>query len=596
MSKARADTGSMDTAADAKFPMPAVARQAEAGDVGLHHAPAEIRKVAVLRRLTALMAILAGYTALTVLFFWQVLPHLSSALLGPPEDNLQDFWNSWYVFQKHASGFFFTHMLRYPEGASLYYHSFAYPQLFTVWVLSKFFGTSLPILVQLQNFTVLAAFPLAGAGAFYLCRYLGGGIIGSAAGGFIFAFSPWHVGQAMHHMLGTGVAFLPCFVLCYLQALRHQSYRWLASAILFYALSTLSGWYYLFFGFYFLAFHILYLRVHHHAWPRGWNLLAPFLCLAGLGALLSPLILPMIVSGFSNSAYQPGSNIFVADLLGYTTFPPTHILASLDENLFRQFTGGPWEATVYLGLANIALLVWGLWRAQKGERLMLWYALGGMIFFLVLASGDALHWMGNTLPIHMPGIVLSKLPFFANVRSPARAIVFVYLFMGVGVAATITAVLKSQRTILSAIVLSFALALSMIDFFPANLETTPMSCSPTLSVLAHDRDQNFAVLDLPNGYSEGNSYMAQQTCHGRPIAQGTLARQLAPTLADHLNIGDLAEQRRQLAAAKIKYILLHRPQGSLFSWLPQYDGKPETYRQFYPVVADGVDMTILRVY
>ena len=90
--------------------------------------------------------------------------------------------------------------------------------------------------------------------------------------------------------------------------------------------------------------------------------------------------------------------------------------------------------------------------------------------------------------------------------------------------------------------------------------------------------------------------MAQQACHGRSIAQGTLARQLAPTTADHLNIRDLAEQRRQLAAAKIKYILLHHPKGELFSWLPQYDGKPETYRQFYPVVADGPDMTILRVY
>ena len=586
----------MDSATEGNRVTPAIARLAEAVDFAPHHTAAEMREFATLRQMVVFLAVLAGYAALTVLLFWQVLPHLSSALLGPPEDNLNDFWNSWYVLQKHPGGFFFTHLLRYPEGASLYYHSFAYPQLFTVWVLSKFFGTLIPTIIQLQNFTILASFPLAGAGAFYLCRYLGGGIIGSAAGGFIFSFSPWHVGQAMHHMLGTGVAFLPCFALCYLQALKHQSYRWLASASLFYALSALSGWYYLFFCFYFLAFHILYLRVHHHAWPRGWNLLAPALCLAGAGVVLLPLILPMLVTGFSSSAYQPGSNIFVADLLGYTAFPPTHALAFLDENLLHRFTGGPWEATVYLGLVNLALLGWGLWRTQRSERRVLWYALGGMIFFAVLASGDALHWMGNTLPIHMPGIVLSKLPFFANVRSPARAIVFVYLFMGIGVAVTIAAILKSKRTILTGIVLSVALSLSLIDFFPATLETTDVSCSPTLSILAHDRDRNFGVLDLPYGYSEGSFYMAQQACHGRSIAQGTLARQLAPTTADHLNIGDLAKQRRQLAAAKIKYILLHRPQGTLFSWLPEYDGKPETYRQFYPVVADRPDMTILRVY
>jgi len=86
-------------------------------------------------------------------------------------------------------------------------------------------------------------------------------------GGFIFAFSPWHVAQSMHHMLGAGIEFLPCFALCYLQALKHKSYRWLAPAVLFLVLSALSCWYYLFYGFYFLTFHLLYLRVHRHAWP-----------------------------------------------------------------------------------------------------------------------------------------------------------------------------------------------------------------------------------------------------------------------------------------------------------------------------------------
>ncbi len=134
-----------------------------------------------------------------MLFFWQTLPHLSSALLGPPEDNLNDFWDSWYAVQNHPDGFFFTHILRFPEGAALRYQSFAFPQIFTVWALSKLFGTSLPTLVLLQNLTQLAGFPLAGVGAYYLCRHLTGSIFGAVVGGFIFAFSPWHVAQAMHH-------------------------------------------------------------------------------------------------------------------------------------------------------------------------------------------------------------------------------------------------------------------------------------------------------------------------------------------------------------------------------------------------------------
>jgi hypothetical protein len=114
--------------------------------------------------------------------------------------------------------------------------------------------------------------------------------------------------------------------------------------------------------------------------------------------------------------------------------------------------------------------------------------------------------------------------------------------------------------------------------------------------LTQDRDRNFGVLDLPSGYSEGSFYMAQQACHGRPIARGTIARQLAPTLADHLNVRDLAAQRRQLMAAQIKYVLIHHPMGTLFDWNPRYNGNLDSYRRTYSVAADGADVTILRVY
>src|SRR5579871_655587 len=169
-----------------------------------------------IRRSATFLLVLFGYTALTLLFFWQVLPHLSSALLGPPEDNLQDFWNSWYWAQGHEGSPFFTRLIRAPEGAALYYHSFAYPQIFAVWGLSRLFGTSLSMLTLLQNLTNLASFPLAGTGAFYLCRFLHADRLGAVAGGFVFAFNPWHVAQALHHAHVAGIEFLPCFALCYL--------------------------------------------------------------------------------------------------------------------------------------------------------------------------------------------------------------------------------------------------------------------------------------------------------------------------------------------------------------------------------------------
>jgi hypothetical protein len=39
-------------------------------------------------------AVVALYSLITTIAFRDVAPYLNSALLGPPEDNLQDFWTT----------------------------------------------------------------------------------------------------------------------------------------------------------------------------------------------------------------------------------------------------------------------------------------------------------------------------------------------------------------------------------------------------------------------------------------------------------------------------------------------------------------------
>jgi hypothetical protein len=123
--------------------------------------------------LRRLLLVLGGFTLLTILFFWPWAAQVSSALIGPPEDNMQDFWNSWHVV--HAQSWrdlFFTSAIRFPEGTSLAYHSFAWPQVFAVALLARLFGEGFATIVTLQNLTLLASFPLAAAAMFYLARHL----------------------------------------------------------------------------------------------------------------------------------------------------------------------------------------------------------------------------------------------------------------------------------------------------------------------------------------------------------------------------------------------------------------------------------------
>jgi hypothetical protein len=557
----------------------------------LDTAPAAVERIAFPK--PRILLALTGFSALTALLFWPWLAHLSSALIGPPEDNMQDFWNSWHAATAHGWGdFVFTDQIRFPQGASLTYHSFAWPQVFVVALLAKLFGSDFATLVVLQNLTLLATFPLSAVAMFGLARHLLGDVRGRDAGaavaGFVFAFNPWHVAMVMHHAHVANVEFLPLFVLFYLKALELWKPRWLMAAAAMLALSALSCWYFLFYALYFMAFHLLALRLRDKTWPRGWMLAAPLLCMGAALLLLSPWLVPMAQAGLTQGVYYSGNNTFVADLLGFVAFPPTHLLARFGGGVYAAMTSNAWEGAVYLGLVNVAILSWALTR--KGEKRLLYYALGGMAFFAIIACGETLHVGGAVTPIHLPGVILSKLPFFANVRTPARAMVFVHLFLALALA---WATVAAWRASLPRSALALVAALMLLDFLPVNLATTPAACPPALETIARDPER-VGVLDLPSGYAEGNAYMMLSACHGHPIVQGITSRFLGGALMDHLPPEPEA-QKQALATARVKYVVLHKKHGSLFAWHAG-DGPLSDYAHVYQPVQDGPDMTVLRVY
>jgi hypothetical protein len=216
-----------------------------------------------------------------------------------------------------------------------------------------------------------------------------------------------------------------------------------------------------------------------------------------------------------------------------------------------------------------------------------------MAVFLVIASGDSLHVLGiRTIP--MPDALLSKLPFFANVRAPSRAIVFVYLFLAIGIGHATALVWQHRHRLPIRWGLVALAGLMVLDFYPFGLSMTPVSCPPGLTLIRNDPERDFGILNLPGGggYIAGNAYMLQQTCHGRPIVQGQISRHVAVTLQDRLETQNLLAQRRQLAAAKVKYIVI----SPFFQWSPKEDGQQDDYSRTYPIVYNGRDLTILRVY
>jgi hypothetical protein len=539
------------------------------------------------------VAVLGAYVALTVVLFWPWFAHLGSALIGPPEDNMQDLWNTWYAAAGHGRDFFHTRLLHYPGGTSLRYQSFAYPQVFAVAALSKLFGTSLATLVTLQNVTILASFPIAAAGAFYLVRYVTASDAAGAVGGFFFAFNPWHVAMAMHHAHVAGIEFIPFFVLAYLVAIERRSIAWLVGATVFYALSALMCWYYLFYIAYFIAFHFVWKVFRYHRIPEGWDLIAPVAAMAGCAVLLSPLLVPMVAESFGKTVYADGTNRFVADLLAYVTPPPTHLIGGWTKEFYARLTGNPWDSTVYIGAASLAVLAVWYVKRRKAEALP-GYVAAGIVTFCVIASGDCVHIGGQPTILHLPTVVLSKLPFFANVRTPSRAIVFVYLFAAMGIGSAFALLLRDASRLRQFAAAAIA-ALIFADFTPAHLASTPVGCDPGFAVLRDDPAADFGVVSLPAGYAESNAAMLDQVCHGRPLAGGNTTRNTVDSLTYRLNTTDMRAQRDQLRRAHVKYIVVHAPQGTLFAWT-EMSGSQSRLLAAYPQVYRDATLTILRVY
>jgi hypothetical protein len=544
-------------------------------------------------------------TAATAVCFWEWMPYLDSALIGPPEDNLQDFWNTWYgAFAHDPSHFFYTDLMRFPEGTPLIYHSFAYPQVFAVALISKVFGLSTSSLILQQNLSLLISFPLAGIGAFYLVRHFIGNTGGALLGGFVFAFNPSHVEHVMHHAHVSQIEFIPFFVLAFLLTIERKSVLWLLSAIILFALNALSCWYYLFYVAYFIVFHTLYVAIRDRSLPSGWKLITPIVCVAGVVAALAPLLVPMMRMALSGaSVYEPGSDIYVANVFAYPAFPPFHLLGRLSTSIYSRFAEtntNEWEGTVYVGLVNVVVLAWLWGTGRHKEKKLLAYVLCGIVVFCIFASGDSLHVMRHRI-IPMPDVVLSHLPFFKNVRTPSRAIVFVYLFLAIGVGCAAASAWRSPPRHIGRWGVAVVGALIILDYLPmSRLPMTALVCSPGFARIRDDPDKGFGVLDLPSGrpsdYFAGNIYMFQQTCHGRPIAQGNTSRNVVMSLRDRLETQDFQAQRRQLAGAKVKYIVInHRPMGIPLPWHP-VDGPLDEYFSVYPVVYNGPDLAVLQVY
>ncbi len=412
--------------------------------------------------------------------------------------------------------------------------------------------------VLAYNLLILHTYILSGLGAFLLARYLLGNIPLALVAGFIFAFSPAYFA---HHTGGhiniASIQFIPFFVLYFIKAIKEGGLKNILICALFLFLNAICSWNHMIFAFYFMALSYIYLAIRRRRLllidVAAKSALLSFLALISI----SPWLVRMIILGLKYpGASAVGHNYYVSDLLGFITPGHYHTLGniSLIKAVNDSFTGKVWETAVYFGLVALAIIIFAFKKIKKEAAPYLL----ALITLIIISMGSTFHIIGYSTPILLPYKILYLVPFLSNIRCPSRHIFYGYLFLGIILAMGINYLYsfgklgKYKNYILTALIV-----LILVDYYSVEKEMTPVYLPSCYNVILRD-SESFAILDLPGGYLESNTYMMYQAIHEHPIVQGVVSRKLHETLIDRLNYTDLYIQKQQLASDSVKYIVIHK--------------------------------------
>ena len=209
---------------------------------------------------------------------------------------------------------------------------------------------------------------------------------------------------------------------------------------------------------------------------------------------------------------------------------------------------------------------------------------------ILFAFGPLLHIWGHALPVVLPWLFLVKVPFVANVRNPGRFMVMAYVFLAIISGLSLDHYLRRHQQSSKAKLIVWGLAvLIFADFYCAPLTSTPITSPAVYQHLASESEP-YGILDLPGGpQSNKFHYMVYSIFHGRPIVQGELPRKAGKSLKDRLEYRNLAKQKQQLLASRVKYVVIHKQFVREYDYKRKYDepnvedleAYAQTYRKVY---------------
>jgi hypothetical protein len=220
------------------------------------------------------------------------------------------------------------------------------------------------------------------------------------------------------------------------------------------------------------------------------------------------------------------------------------------QDVYRTFGIDPIEATGWTGIAPLALAVWGVRGRWSAAAVRTW-TLVGAVFFL-WALGPHLMAFGVNTGMILPQTILRYLPVVANARVPGRAMVVVFLAIGMLAALAVARARgSSSRPMLWS---TLAIAVIAFEYWLAPYPLIALD-HPRIYEVLRARQESGALCELPFGIGDGFGMLRgdfdaktlfYQTIHGRPMLGGTMSR-LPPRVIAAYDADPLVSSLMQLS-------------------------------------------------
>jgi hypothetical protein len=476
---------------------------------------------------TALVGL--AYAILVGIMTWPAISNLGQRLIGDNEDAWIFFWNNWWFREALTSDLdlFSTPYLFFPQGTSLVAHSSSYLTSFLGFILEPLSGP-----VVAYNLVFIIGLWVGAMGMYLLVKDITDHPLASFFAGFVFAFAPYHVSQALAHAHLGSIQWWPFFVLFLRRTLYGGRRRDAVAAGVFAALTLWTG---LQLAVLLALWALLYIL--WFLWRQRFDIVGDkdsrnrFLSSTGLVLLVTLLLsAPLFYVFLSNWSVVTGSATIVdesmskqTDLLAYL-IPPDYnsIWGDLVDPLYDKFPYHrgfrPFIGFTVLGLAVAA--AWG-WRKKAG----FWLLTAGL--WILMAAGPVIRVNGSLLnQVSLPYKWLGTIFPISTIRAPDRFNLLLVLTMAVLVGMGVAYLARQRYWRWALIPLGFLLFLEFL-FVPIPTLKIPDS-SPFLEEMELD-GETYAVVDYPMDYTLSKYWLYYQTLHGKPTVDGHVSRYTSET-------------------------------------------------------------------